>query len=237
MNVQTAIGRPEPVKLKVDDFHLLRNSLRFDAYSKAELFEGELLGVVRHHHDEPESDALVRINLTVEDYAALNNANAFAEYGRTELIDGVVYELSPQHRPHGFVKDELAYRVRRALEQMGSSWQVAAEQSVSLPPNNEPQPDVIVTTDRRGTGPIPGASVGLLVEISASTVNFDLNDKLRVYAAANIPEYWVLDVGAGRLHQFWAPQADRYMQRSEAGLGDVIEAKTIPQLVIDTSKF
>src|SRR4051794_31758778 len=111
MNVQAAIGRPQPVKLTVDDFLLLRQSGAFAGFSRSELIDGELLGVPVQDEDEPESDQRVPIKLRIEDYLRLDRAGAFSAYGKTELIDGVVYAMNPQHRPHGFAKDELAYRL------------------------------------------------------------------------------------------------------------------------------
>lgn len=101
----------------------------------------------------------------------------------------MVYLVSHQYRPHGFIKDELAYRLRRALEEIGSKLHVATEQSVSLAPLSEPQPDIILTSEPAGVGPIPGASVALLVEVADSTSKFDRIQKAAIYAGADIAEY------------------------------------------------
>ena len=70
---------------------------------------------------------------------------------------------------------------------------VATEQSVAIDAFNEPQPDIILTAEPKGDGPIPLMSVAMLVEVSASTLTFDLTDKTRIYARAGIMEYWVVD--------------------------------------------
>jgi Uma2 family endonuclease len=235
MNVQAAIGRPQPVKLTVDDFLLLRQSGAFAGFSRPELIDGELLGVPVQDEDEPKSDQRVPIKLRIEDYLHLDQAGAFSAYGKTELIDGVVYAMNPQHRAHGFAKDELAYRLRRALEAMGSVLHVATEQSVAIEPNSEPQPDIILTAEPRGAGAIPGASVALFVEIAATTAGFDLNEKARTYAAAGISEYWVLDVNRSVIHQMWSPEKGAFSERREVKLGERIEAATIKGLAVETA--
>jgi Uma2 family endonuclease len=235
VNVQAAIGRPEPVKLRVNDFWLLKQSGAFAAYSKSELLEGELWGVPREREDEPDYDSSYPIKLRIADYELLDRGGAFDEYRKTELIDGVVYAMNPQHRRHGFAKDELAYRLRRALEAMRSNLHVATEQSVALEPDSEPQPDIILTTEPRGSGAIPRASVALLVEVSDSSVRFDLADKSRVYATAGISEYWVLDVIAGRIHLMWSPQGDAYAERREVKLGEAIGSAMIEGLIVETA--
>jgi Uma2 family endonuclease len=235
MNVQTAIGRRAPVKLTVDDFLLLRRSGAFAAFSKSELIDGELLGVPIQGEDEPESDRSVSIKLRIEDYLRLDRAEAFEAYGKTELIDGVVYAMNPQHRPHGFAKDELAYRLRRALEAIGSDLHVATEQSVEMQPYSEPQPDIILTAEPRGPGAIPGASVALLAEVAANTAGFDLNEKARAYAAAGIAEYWVVDVAARVIHQMWKPEGEASGERREVAFDCRIEAATIKGLAVETA--
>ena len=66
---------------------------------------------------------------------------------------------------------------------------------------NEPEPDISVTLrsiyDDAGA-PKP-EEVRLLVEISDSTLQFDLNVKGPLYASAGIAEYWVLDVNKTQL--------------------------------------
>jgi Uma2 family endonuclease len=234
MNVQSDIGRPEPVKLTTDHFRLLRQAGAFSAYSRSELLGGELWGIPARDEDQPESDAVHPIKLRIEDYLCLHQAGALKRYGKTELIDGQVYAMNPQHRPHGFAKDELAYRLRQALEAIGSDLHVATEQSVAMPPHDEPEPDIILTTEPRGLGAIPGESVAMLVEVSASSRNFDLTQMLRVYAAAGIAEYWVVDVNAGMIQQMWSPEGEDYGERREVKFGERIEAATIEGLAVET---
>ena len=235
MNIEAAIRRPRPVKIMATDFWLLKKSGAFEEYSKSELLDGELWGVPVQDEDEPESDAVYRIPLRIEDYERLSAAGAFLAYRKTELIDGLVYAMNPQYRPHGFVKDELAYRLRTALERIGSNLHVATEQSVALPPHDEPEPDIILTTAPRGPGAIPGESVVLLIEVSDSTLHFDLNDKARAYAAFGIPEYWVVDVNAGVIHQMWTPRGDGYAERREVAFGARVDAATIDGVSVETS--
>lgn len=233
MNVHAPIEWPKSVKLSVTQFWLLKQSGAFNAYSKSELLEGEMSGVPLQGDDEPESDASVPIRLRIEDYRRLHEAGLLEMNGKTELIDGLLYEVSPQYRPHGFVKDELAYRIRRCLEALGSPLHVATEQSVAITPYSEPQPDIILTTQPRGPGAIPSASVALLIEISSTTATFDLNEKVRLYASAGIQEYWVADVNARIVHQMWVPARNAYVEGREVSFGQRIVAETIERLDID----
>lgn len=235
MNAPAAISHHAPIKLTASQFLLLGGFGAFDDYWKTELLDGELWGVPSDGDEEPESDATYPIKLTVEHYELLDRAGAFVDHHKTELLDGLVYAVSPQYRPHGFIKDELAYRLRRALEDIRSTLHVATEQSVSLAPFNEPQPDIILTSEPTGAGPIPGASVALLVEVSDSTSKFDRTHKAAIYADAGIAEYWVADVNKRVIYRMWSPDRSAYLQRDKIGLGDMLAAATIDQLAISTA--
>ena len=234
MNAPAAIPHPTAVKLTGSQFLLLRGFGAFEQYWKAELLNGELWGVLADGDEEPQSDATYPIKLTVDHYELLDRAGAFVDHHRTELLDGMVYPMSPQYRPHGFIKDELAYRLRRALEEVGSNLHVATEQSVSLAPFNEPQPDIIVTSEPMGAGPIPGISVALLVEVSDSTSKFDRTHKAAIYAGAGIAEYWVADVNKRVFHRMWNPERTAYGDRDKIGFGDVLASVIVAGLVINT---
>jgi Uma2 family endonuclease len=175
--------------------------------------------------------------LDTENYLRLSEAGAFDRYARTELINGVVYAMNPQHRPHGFAKDELAYRLRRALEAMGSDLHVATEQSVAMTPHDHPEPDIILTTEPRGPGAIPGASVALLVEIAHTSLDHDLLRKAPVYASRGVAEYWVVYVNGGLIHQMWSPHGEAYAERREVKLGARVEAATIDGLAVETHEI
>lgn len=234
MNVYSPFARREPIPLTVDGFWLLKSAGVFSGYSKAELLDGALFGVPVQSDTAPESDAPFPIKLRRQDYRLLADSGLLDGLQKTELVDGLVYRTSPQYRRHGFIKDELAYKLRRALEDLGSPLRVATEQSVAIDPFSEPQPDIILTAEPKGDGPIPLTSVAMLVEVSASTLTFDLTDKTRIYAKAGISEYWVVDMGGRVVHQMWDPEGDAYGRRRETALGRRVGTATIPNLDVAT---
>ncbi len=69
---------------------------------------------------------------------------------------------------------------------------VAAEDNV----HNEPEPDLMVTVNsirEYESTPLP-QDIRLLIEVSDSTVQFDLKVKAKLYARAEIIEYWVINI-------------------------------------------
>jgi Uma2 family endonuclease len=169
--------------------------------------------------------------LTTADYLALDRNGAF-EGLRTELIEGEIIVMNPQTRRHLFVKSELSYRLRRALEEVGSDLFVAIDGTVEIAGDGYslPEPDIFLTSAPRGDGYVPVETVRLAVEVAATSLELDLTRKAPLYARHGILEYWVVDVNEGVIHQMWGPAGEAYAERREVAFGQAIEAMTIAGL-------
>ena len=176
-----------------------------------------------------------RAKLSADDFALLDRHGAFAAYRKTELIDGEVYFVNAQHRPHGIVKTELYDALRDKLREIGSPYRPVQEFSLALGANDTPEPDVMLTSEPRGKGFVPLGSTPLVVEVSDTTLKHDLGKKLRSYARAGVPEYWVADVNGQVIHQMWEPVGNGYARHTKVAFGDMISAATIAELNITTS--
>lgn len=185
----------------------------------------ELLPVNTRHH---------RMKLTAEAFELLNQHGAFAAYRKTELIDGDIYFVNAQHRPHGMVKMRLYDALRDELKRIGSDYRPVAEFTLSLSPTDRPEPDLMLTNQPDGAGFVPLASVPLVIEVSDTTLRVDLGKKLRRYAKAGIPEYWVADVNGREIHRMWSPTKLTYEKRDKINFGDPIAAASIDNLIVDT---
>lgn len=175
-----------------------------------------------------------RVKLTIEQFELLDRSGAFDRYAKTELIEGAIYAMQGQFRPHSFAKSELYFRLRMALNAIDSLLMPIVEGSVAMPPLSAPEPDICLTAAPRGEGYIPLDSVALAVEVSDSTAAFDLKDKAALYASKGVPEYWVLEIPAATLHQFWGPEDSHYRESRSISIGDRIESLTIPGLAVES---
>lgn len=173
------------------------------------------------------------VKLTVDDFAVLHAAGALESVHHAELIEGTVTEMSPQRRRHSFVKNELTYRLRQALERAGSRYTAQSEVTVAMPPHNAPEPDIVVTDAPDGDDYMPVSSVALVVEVADSSIAHDLGDKRRLYAAAGIAEYWVVDVARREMHRFWGPTEGDYGEADRCFLSGGLASMTQPGLTID----
>jgi Uma2 family endonuclease len=117
------------------------------------------------------------------------------------LIDGEPYELLEGHLVHKMSRGsphDWAVQVltKRLVRMMPDDWDVRAQCAITLPTGSEPEPDVALVrgeTSYRDHHPGP-AEVGLLIEVSDSSLLIDRHDKGRIYAQNGIPVYWVVNV-------------------------------------------
>lgn len=174
-----------------------------------------------------------KYKLTVDDFLRLDETGVFGT-DRTELLDGDIIIMNAEYRPHGRIAGELGYSLRRTLEAIGSDI-YAMGASVALSDHDMPLPDIVLTSEPLGEGPIPLVSVAMIVEVSSSTLQRDLRDKVALYARAGVPEYWVVDVSGRAINQMWEPVGNGYAQRSQVTFGEAISAVTIEGLTIDTN--
>jgi len=171
--------------------------------------------------------------IKVADYLALAGTGAF-EGLRTELIEGEIIVLNPQFRPHGMVKMELYDRLRDALRALASPLRPVTEFSLEVEPNTLVDPDILVTSEPAGSGPVPLHAARLIVEVSDTSLELDLTRKLRLYARNGVPEYWVADVNGRVIHQMWGPAGEAYGERREVAFGEVMQAATVEGLRVET---
>jgi len=121
---------------------------------------------------------------------------------RLELVHGELISKMGKKRPHvNALVAVQAWLVRTFGAQFvnpEAPIDVAPEDN----PTNEPEPDLVVlakpSLEFQDANPRPG-DLRLVVEISDSTLGFDLTTKAELYARAGIVEYWVVDVAARRL--------------------------------------
>jgi Uma2 family endonuclease len=155
-------------------------------------------------------------HFTVEQYVELCVADG--SMGRTELVDGVILSVSPESWVHAqavrFV-GELLNQVHPGRSQRNGSVRFA-DASLWEPDVFVLRPGVEVT----GTYPLAG-DLELVVEVALNTKARDLGDKLDVYAAHEIPVYWVvMPTSPGWALMHHTPVGGRYSAAERIELPD-----------------
>ena len=81
------------------------------------------------------------------------------------------------------------------------------------------------------------ADILLLIEVSDTTLKFDLGAKLRLYAAHGIPEVWVVDLIARKLHCARQPTAQGHQSITVLYATDSVEPAALPNVRLQLSAF
>ena len=77
-------------------------------------------------------------------------------------------------------------------------FRVRVQYPINLGQMSQPQPDLVLYRPGMWRGQHPGAAdISLVVQISDSSLSFDLGQKLALYKAKGIQEYWVVEFSAG----------------------------------------
>ncbi|HZL95717.1 MAG TPA: Uma2 family endonuclease [Vicinamibacterales bacterium] len=157
--------------------------------------------------------------LSIGDYCRMAEVGVLSSDDRTELIDGEIVDMPPIGSEHASVVTLLSRRLIRAVD---DSVEVRIQSPIRFMPRSELQPDFALvkrTTDAyRGAHPV-ATDVLLLIEVSDSTLQYDLEAKARLYATQGIPEYWVIDLMNGRVVRHRAPSGQKYTQLDEITAG------------------
>ena len=129
-----------------------------------------------------------------EDYHLASETGVFRADERLELLNGEVYQkMSPQSDAHAWGVSLTAQALREAF---GSGHHVREEKPIALSPKSELEPDVAVVRGELRLSPLhpTPANLVLVVEVSDTSLEFDRQTKSRLYAAAGLAEYWIVNL-------------------------------------------
>ena len=171
---------------------------------------------------------VTRRRFTVHDYHRMAEVGILHEDERVELIEGDIVEMTPIGSRHAMCVIRLT---RLLVPLVGDRALVSPQNPVRLSERLEPQPDMTVIRARDYEGSLPGPEdVLLLIEVSDTTLSYDRNVKLPLYARAGIPEVWIVDLAGQVIERHTNPSGDGYRHVERARRGKTIESITMPEL-------
>lgn len=129
---------------------------------------------------------------------------------RIELIDGELRPMSPIGPVHERLLDRLVrWSCANTSQDLVS---VRAQCSIGIPElDRVPEPDVVWAREKDySLGRPLAADILLIIEISDSSLDYDRSEKARMYAAAGIADYWVVNIPDHCVEVFRQPKGGRY---------------------------
>jgi Uma2 family endonuclease len=140
------------------------------------------------------SDKIGKKLFTVDEFERMGSAGILPETGRFELIHGEIIEMPIPESPHSSRVKRLN---RLFASKLGESVIVSIQDPFIIGLYSAPFPDVALLRPRddfyEKAHPGP-QDVLLVVEVSHHSSSYDKNVKAPLYAEAQVPEYWQVDV-------------------------------------------
>jgi Uma2 family endonuclease len=155
--------------------------------------------------------------LTRAEYEELVRRGVFDD-ARVELLYGRVASMSPIGKEHVYSVQKLTRLLQLAV---GERANVYCQSPFAAPNESEPQPDVFVTAPGDYLDDFPHTGM-LVVEVADTSVRSD-RAKAKLYAAANIPEYWIVNLVDGVVEVHREPGAPGYASVTHHSRGETLE--------------
>jgi Uma2 family endonuclease len=193
---------PQPLRWTTEQYHQMADWNWFRERG-VELLGGEIL---EKYPDGPPYPRPWR--WTLEQYHQMAELGWFADR-RVEFIAGDVIEMGAMHGPHW---TSVWLTQKALLKVFKKGFIVPCQLPLQLKNEAEPLPDVMVIEgeDHDFEKNLPTTAL-LVVEVADSSLAIDRVTKAGLYAAAEIPEYWIINVSERQveIHRVPSKQSDQ----------------------------
>lgn len=171
---------------------------------------------------------------TREEYERAVEAGAF-EGWKVELVEGILVDMTPQGTPHSSAVRKL---LRELLKIVPGGLEIQPQMPLAVSDDSLPEPDIAVVPEEPGdyAGFNPTEAV-LVAEVSQTSLSYDRKVKSRIYAAAGIPEYWILNLASRELEVYREPLGERYGSRTVLKLSAEVSPLFAPEVSIQVNRL
>jgi Uma2 family endonuclease len=179
------------------------------------------------------NDWIPRHRITVDEYYRMAEVGILPPGARVELIEGEIIDMAPIGSGHGGTVMQLNELLRDAARGRA---QVLVQAEIRLSDISEPQPDFALVKPRadfyKNKHPGP-ADTFLIIEVSESSLRYDVQVKAPLYARHGVPEYWVVDLNRRQVTFFRSPEAGQYADVTSTDAPGVLAPAALPEVHID----
>ena len=178
-----------------------------------------------------------RRRISVDEYYAMAEAGILGMDERVELIDGEIITMAPIGDEHRASVDAGNHFLSRFV---GDKAIVSVQSHVRLDDHHYPEPDLMLLEWRedfyRYTPPGP-EEVLLLIEVSDSSLSYDRNVKLLLYAQFEIPEVWIANISDRVVEVYRDPVDGQYSTSRVHSPGETVSPAAFSDAEIPVSRF
>jgi len=174
-----------------------------------------------------------RRRFTADEYHRMAGIGVLLEDERVELIDGEILRMSAKGSRHNGCIIALDDLLREQLNR--DTAMISVQNSIAIDQHTEPEPDLALLRPRddgyRQALPT-SADVLLLIEVADTSLAYDRDLKLPLYARAAIPEVWIVDLANESIEQYTDPSDEVYRSVRHAARGQAIASSALPDLAL-----
>jgi Uma2 family endonuclease len=189
----------------------------------------------RRTHPAPHA-GVQRYRFTPDQFEQLGRMGLF-DHLRVELIGGEIVQMPPVGPEHSVGKTYTAGAWQRRKQ---PKWHVRVDDPLRLG-DSEPVPDIAIVPGKPSDYRTQHPTTALLViEIADTSLEYDRTEKMSLYAAAGIPEYWIVNLVERCVEVYREPVAPaagtafnaRYRALRYYGLDETVQPLFEPTLAI-----
>jgi Uma2 family endonuclease len=176
---------------------------------------------------DPPRTTVRTYRFTYDEVLAMADAGMLPEHEHVELIDGQLVPMSPVGDSHISCVDELTHLlVERLPAGSADTMRVSVRSPLRIDAHNAPEPDVVVKKSRGGAAK-PETTL-LVVEVSDTTLTYDRETKLPLYAEAGLPEVWIVNLQARQVEVYREPKGTAYGLRRLVDAEETLTIEALP---------
>ncbi|ACB49703.1 unknown [Crocosphaera subtropica ATCC 51142] len=158
---------------------------------------------------------LITRKFNVNEYHKMAETGILTPEDRVELIKGEIIAMSPIGRKHAATVNRLNQLL---CQKFYNKVIVSVQNSIRLDNYSEPQPDIVLLKPRSDfyESKIPEPEdIYLLIEVADSTIKYDQDVKLPLYAESKISEVWIVNLNNKTLEVYRQPQNKTYVEQKK----------------------
>ncbi|MDR4507436.1 MAG: Uma2 family endonuclease [Candidatus Brocadiaceae bacterium] len=173
----------------------------------------------------------------IKEYHQLIESNILHEDDRVELIEGRIIDMTPIGSKHAACVGRLNRIFTMKLQ---TSTIVQVQNPIQLLGQSEPQPDIVLLKNRDDfyAEKLPTADdILLVIEVADSSLEYDKETKIPLYAKANIPEVWLVNLIENIVEIYSAPSPEGYNVITKRRRSQILTPKNFPDIKVVVSEI
>lgn len=177
-----------------------------------------------------------RLRFSVDEYYKLIEIGVLKDYEKAEIIDGELIQKMPIGDKHALAVDILT---EFFIKNVPDKVRVRIQNPLRISDYDEPEPDIVLADLTKFDGrrhPRPAETL-LIVEVSDTTLKYDRDTKLSLYAEAEIPEVWIVNLKNEIVEVHQKPSVGIYQLAQIYKRGETVKSAALKNIEIEVDKI